>query len=343
MEYAPNRVTEHLDMVHSNVALSKPNAQGGEWLYRDPDFNEKFHFYKAPDDMTKDWHVYGMLWDTDDTVTVYLDGKKLWQRTYRWVYKDGRQAGPAHILLNLAVGGKWARTSGSTTTPSRPRCRWTTSGSASARPMSRDKRLAAGASSRRNRRHVRRTIGDRAPVRECRGSIGGREMLTALRRRLRVAALQAAMSLLCALPAAGATRGGYRLGRRLRGRFQPDQARRFQVVHALHLQQRNPGSLRGRVAALWGNGNHLFYKNGILSLIAKKPNATGHSDSGMIRSRQRFELLGYFEARIELAAGRGVFPAFWLNSDYDANGKLDWPPEIDIMEFAPTASPRSPT
>jgi len=112
MEYAPNRVTEHPNMVHSNVALSSPNTQGGEWLYRDPKFNEKWTFYDAPDDMTKDWHVYGMLWDTDDTVTVYLDGKKLWQRTYRWLYKDGRQAGPAHILLNLAVGGKWAGAGG---------------------------------------------------------------------------------------------------------------------------------------------------------------------------------------------------------------------------------------
>jgi len=108
MEYAPNGVEEKPNMVHSNIALSKPNTQGGEWLYRDPDFNEKFHFYKAQDDMTKDWHVYGMLWDTDDTVTVYLDGKKLWQRKYRWVYKDGNEAGPAHILINLAIGGKWA-------------------------------------------------------------------------------------------------------------------------------------------------------------------------------------------------------------------------------------------
>jgi beta-glucanase (GH16 family) len=112
MEYAPNRVTEHPNMVHSNVALSKPNKQGGEWLYSDPDFDKKFHFYKAPDDLTQDWHVYGLLWDTDDTATVYLDGKKLWQRKYRWVYKDGREAGPAHILINLAVGGRWAGAGG---------------------------------------------------------------------------------------------------------------------------------------------------------------------------------------------------------------------------------------
>jgi beta-glucanase (GH16 family) len=112
MEYAANHKQEKPNMVHSNVAISKPNKQGGQWLYRDPDFNEKFHFYNAPEDMTKDWHVYGLLWDTDDTVTAFLDGKKLWQRTYRWVYKDGNEAGPAHILINLSVGGKWAGAGG---------------------------------------------------------------------------------------------------------------------------------------------------------------------------------------------------------------------------------------
>jgi beta-glucanase (GH16 family) len=112
MEYAPNGTTDQTNMIHSNVAVSKGKAQGGEYLYVDPDFSKKFHFYKAADDMTKDWHVYGMLWDTDDTVTVYLDGKKLWQRKYLWVYKDGSEAGPAHILAQLSVGGKWAGAGG---------------------------------------------------------------------------------------------------------------------------------------------------------------------------------------------------------------------------------------
>ena len=112
LEYAPNGVTEFPNFVHSNVALSIPNAQGGQWLYRDSNFNSQWKFYRAPVDMTDDWHVYGMLWDTDDTVTAYLDGKKLWKRTYRWVYKDGRTAGPAHILINLAVGGDWAGAGG---------------------------------------------------------------------------------------------------------------------------------------------------------------------------------------------------------------------------------------
>lgn len=112
LEFAPNGVTEFTNMVHSNVAISTPNRQGGEWFSHDPNFNQKWKFYRAPADMTKDWHIYGMLWNTDDTVAVYLDGKRLWQRRYRWLYKDGRKAGPAHILINLAVGGDWAGAGG---------------------------------------------------------------------------------------------------------------------------------------------------------------------------------------------------------------------------------------
>ncbi|MDQ7250222.1 glycoside hydrolase family 16 protein [Dongia sedimenti] len=112
MEFAPNGITEFPNMVHSNLALSVPNTQGGGWIYRDSNFNAQWTFYRAPTDLTRDWHVYGMLWETDDTVTVYLDGKKLWQKTYRWLYKDGRRAGPAHILINLAVGGAWAGAGG---------------------------------------------------------------------------------------------------------------------------------------------------------------------------------------------------------------------------------------
>jgi beta-glucanase (GH16 family) len=112
LEFAPNGVTEFPNMIHSNVKLSTPNKQGGEWYFHDSNFNQKYKYYRAPVDMTKDWHVYGLLWNTDDTVTAFIDGKKLWTRKYRWVYSDGRRAGPAHIIINLAVGGTWAGAGG---------------------------------------------------------------------------------------------------------------------------------------------------------------------------------------------------------------------------------------
>ena len=52
----------------------------------------------------------------------------------------------------------------------------------------------------------------------------------------------------------------------------------------------------------------------------------------MIRSQQTF-YYGYFEARVKLPHGRGVWPAFWINSDYNIDGQLTWPPEIDVFEY----------
>lgn len=78
------------------------------------------------------------------------------------------------------------------------------------------------------------------------------------------------------------------------------------------------------------NANHII-DSGQLELVAKQVGANLY-ESGMIRSIQTF-YYGYFEARVFLPKGRGIWPAFWLNSDYDQDGKLTWPPEIDIFEY----------
>ncbi len=50
--------------------------------------------------------------------------------------------------------------------------------------------------------------------------------------------------------------------------------------------------------------------------------------SGLLTTRESFaQTYGYFEAKIDIPAGSGLWPAFWLAP---ANGS--WPPEIDIME-----------
>lgn len=50
--------------------------------------------------------------------------------------------------------------------------------------------------------------------------------------------------------------------------------------------------------------------------------------SGLLASRESFaQTYGYFEAKIDIPSGSGLWPAFWLAP---ANGS--WPPEIDIME-----------
>ncbi len=83
------------------------------------------------------------------------------------------------------------------------------------------------------------------------------------------------------------------------------------------------------------SGNHVM-AGGMLNLTALPKAADGTYPSGMIRSKQLFDLNAtgfYFEARIKVPSGLGVWPAFWLNSDAAADGSAAWPPEIDIMEI----------
>ena len=94
-------------------------------------------------------------------------------------------------------------------------------------------------------------------------------------------------------------------------------------------------------------------ENGILKLVASKNDCSGDSLpdrnyapyscanfpylSGMLSTHDRFsQLYGYFEARMKVPNGQGLWPAFWLIPQLPVNPFPDveyfWPPEIDIME-----------
>jgi beta-glucanase (GH16 family) len=77
--------------------------------------------------------------------------------------------------------------------------------------------------------------------------------------------------------------------------------------------------------------NHVL-SGGELSLMAKKVDGSDLFESAMIRSHRTF-YYGYYEARVFLPSAKGVWPAFWLEADYDVDGKTWHPPEIDIFEF----------
>lgn len=77
--------------------------------------------------------------------------------------------------------------------------------------------------------------------------------------------------------------------------------------------------------------NHVV-SGGVLSLVAKKMEGANLFESAMIRSHRTF-YYGYYEARVFLPNAKGVFPAFWLEADYDIDGKTWHPPEADIFEF----------
>lgn len=83
------------------------------------------------------------------------------------------------------------------------------------------------------------------------------------------------------------------------------------------------------------NNNHVMTGSTLALTAYIKPtnNPRFQYESGMIRSKKTFKY-GYFEARLKCPKGLGVWPAFWLNSDADENGKTAWPPEVDFLEFA---------
>jgi beta-glucanase (GH16 family) len=93
----------------------------------------------------------------------------------------------------------------------------------------------------------------------------------------------------------------------------------------------------GTCDTLSGNGEWERYRDndnhriigGDLLLIARAPGGLkdGGIESGMLRSKWTGKY-GYYECRMKVPAGRGLWPAFWLNPQ-DAK----WPPEIDVMEI----------
>jgi beta-glucanase (GH16 family) len=83
------------------------------------------------------------------------------------------------------------------------------------------------------------------------------------------------------------------------------------------------------------DGNHVLTGRSLILTAKKANNGPDGADyqSGMIRSKTTFKF-GYFETRAKAPSAIGVWPAFWLNSAArGSDGKLTWPPEIDIFEL----------
>ncbi len=91
-----------------------------------------------------------------------------------------------------------------------------------------------------------------------------------------------------------------------------------------------------KVHPLGCNGELQFYapenvalRDGKLVLRAERQSREGMAyTSGMVASHDKFsQRYGWFETRVKLPRGKGLWPAFWLLPQ-----SRQWPPEIDIME-----------
>ncbi len=63
-------------------------------------------FYEPAFNYADGFHTFAVMW-TPGEVTHYVDGVRIKQTPFSWTHAGGADAGPAHVLLNLAVGGHW--------------------------------------------------------------------------------------------------------------------------------------------------------------------------------------------------------------------------------------------
>lgn len=104
-EFVNNGKDDKVDKIHS--AATRTPTGTARFLYQHERFIEKHQDFRAPFAFDAGFHTIGCEW-TPSELSLFVDGLKIYTRTFDWKYKDGELAGPAHVLLNLAIGGQWA-------------------------------------------------------------------------------------------------------------------------------------------------------------------------------------------------------------------------------------------
>lgn len=103
-EGALNDKEDRENMLHMGTAIS---AAPRKLLDSHPSFNRQWRNYIAPHSLRERWIETAVEW-TEDKVCYFVDGLQVVCEAYQWRHRNGRLAPPAHILLNLAIGGSWA-------------------------------------------------------------------------------------------------------------------------------------------------------------------------------------------------------------------------------------------
>lgn len=89
--------------------------------------------------------------------------------------------------------------------------------------------------------------------------------------------------------------------------------------------------LKDEVQRYRDNDNHVVH-DGMLSLTARLTTTGTKIESGMIRSKWE-TYYGYYETRVKMPAGKGVFAAWWLNSGAFPGEQPFWSTEVDMFEW----------
>jgi hypothetical protein len=108
-EGALNEVEDRADMLHQTTQIKGQQTSSGaqEITFSAPEFDRRWGNYRANRSLRDVWIEVGAEW-TATGVCYFVDGYKTMCENYRWVNNSGGAVGPAHVLLNLAIGGQWA-------------------------------------------------------------------------------------------------------------------------------------------------------------------------------------------------------------------------------------------
>lgn len=87
------------------------NPQQYAWTWVAEGFEGRFSFWNAPFDFADDFHSWGLYYRRPH-FTIYCDRQPILAGNYDWVTDDRLPSPPAHILVNLAIGGSWAGRNG---------------------------------------------------------------------------------------------------------------------------------------------------------------------------------------------------------------------------------------
>ena len=108
-EGALNEVEDRADMLHQTTQIKGKQTASGrqEITFSAPEFNRQWGNYHAGRSLRDVWVEVGAEW-TATSVCYFVDGYRTMCENYRWVNNEGGAVGPAHLLLNLAIGGEWS-------------------------------------------------------------------------------------------------------------------------------------------------------------------------------------------------------------------------------------------
>jgi len=109
IDAALNDTDDRAEMLHQAAIVRGKQTDSGEseYTFVAPEFDTQWSNYYAESSQRDKWIEVAIHW-SESSVCYFVDGYNTMCESYRWVEDDGTLAPPAHVLLNLAIGGGWA-------------------------------------------------------------------------------------------------------------------------------------------------------------------------------------------------------------------------------------------